>query len=78
MNLIGDYKDKQTYIDPLKVQLVTEKTRKIENSFIIAVRCCYKLTKLEEYRPWWLSGLEHGSNSSRCSLEAPGLNPRSG
>ena len=40
MNLIGDYKDKQTYIDPLKVQLVTEK-KKIENSFIIAVRCCY-------------------------------------
>ena len=26
-------------------------------------------------RQWWLSGLEHVSNSSRHSLEDPGSNP---
>ena len=28
-------------------------------------------------RPWWPSGLEHASNSSRHSLKALGLDPRS-
>ena len=29
-------------------------------------------------QPWWLSGLEHASISSRCSLEGPGSNPAQG
>ena len=38
----------------------------------------YISIKWGEYRPWWLSGLELVSNSSRHSLEDPGSNPCSG
>ena len=34
--------------------------------------------KLQLNRPWWPSGLERVSNSSRCSLKDPGLNPARG
>ena len=33
----------------------------------------YKYTT--DYRPWWPSGLNRRSNSSRVAAEDPGLNP---
>ena len=36
-----------------------------------------KITK-KKNRPWWLSSLEHVSNSNRHSLEDPGSNPAQG
>ena len=36
---------------------------------------CLFLKGKKENRPWWPSGLERASNSSRFSLEGSGLNP---
>ena len=56
----------------LKVNLKYLKTCKKVDVANIFLKAQTSRTKV---RPWWPSGLERVSNSNRCSLKDPGLNP---